>query len=146
MTILRDDTIPSLRRSPLFQGFTDAQLASMTERLSESVFRAGHVILKEDRQGMEFFLILDGTADVLVDGEVVATLGPNDFFGEVAALGEGAHTADVRATSQLRVVYLPNGALRAFLLDYPQLAVTLLHSMVRRLRTVVTSAPVPASG
>jgi CRP-like cAMP-binding protein len=144
MTVLRDNTIAHLRRSPLFQSFTDGQLAAMCERFSEGVFRAGHQILKEDRQGMEFFLILDGTAEVLVDGEVIATLAPDDFFGEVAALGEGTHTASVRATSQLRCLYLPNGALQGFLLDYPQLAVYLLHRMVRRFRTVVTSAAVPA--
>ena len=58
----------------------------------------------------------------------------------MAALGEGSHTASVRATSQLRCLYLPNGSLRRFLLAYPQLAVTLLHQVVRRFRTVITSA------
>jgi hypothetical protein len=41
---------------------------------------------------------------------------------EVAALREGVHTASVRTTSQLRSLYLPNGALHGFTLDYPELA------------------------
>jgi len=52
----------------------------------------------------------------------------------------------VRATSQLRCLYLPNGTLRSFLLEHPQLAVTLLHQVVRRFRSVVTSAAAPAAG
>jgi CRP/FNR family transcriptional regulator, cyclic AMP receptor protein len=140
MTVLRDDTIAYLRRSPLFQGVDDERLAAMCERFSEGVFRPGHLILEQGRPGMEFFLILDGTAEVLVDGRVIATLGADDFFGEVAALREGTHTASVRATSQLRCLYLSNGKLHGFLLDYPELAVTILHRVVRRLRTVVTSA------
>jgi CRP-like cAMP-binding protein len=140
MTVLRDDTIAHLRSSTLFQPFTDEQLAAMCNEFSEGVFRAGHLILKEGQPGMEFFLILEGTAEVLLDGEVIALLEPGDFFGEVAALGEGPHTASVRATDQLRCLYLPNGSLRRFLLKYPQLAVTLLHQVVRRFRTVITSA------
>ena len=146
MTVLRDDTIPHLRSSPLFQRFDDAELVAMCDDLCEGIFRPGHRILTQGTAGMEFFLILDGTAEVDVDGEVVATLEPGDFFGEVAALGEGVHTATVRATTQLRCLYLPNGTLRPFLLDHPQLAVTLLHQVVRRFRSVVTSAPVPAGG
>lgn len=146
MTVLRDDTLPHLKSSPLFQSFDDDELVTMCADLCEGVFRAGHRILAQGSQGMEFFLILDGNAEVDVDGEVVATLEAGDFFGEVAALGEGAHTATVRATSQLRCLYLPNGTLRTFLLEHPQLAVTLLHQVVRRFRSVVTSAPAPAAG
>ncbi len=101
MTVLRDDTIPHLQRSPLFTGFGEAELAAMCNDLSEGVYRPGHRILSQGGAGMEFFLILDGTAEVDVDGEVVATLEGGDFFGEVAALGEGAHTATVRATRSL---------------------------------------------
>ncbi len=146
MTVLRDDTLALLRRSPLFEGIPDARLAAICERFSEGVFRPGHLILEEGRPGLEFFLILDGTAEVLAGGELVATLGPDDFFGEVAALGEGEHTASVRATGQLRCLYLPNGALHGFLLDHPELAVTMLHRVVRRFRSVVTSAPVAVPG
>jgi CRP-like cAMP-binding protein len=145
MTVLRDDTLPHLQSSPLFQSFDDAELIAMCADLCEGVFRPGHRILRQGSAGMEFFLILDGTAEVEADGEVVATLQAGDFFGEVAALGEGVHTATVRATSQLRCLYLPNGTLRSFLLEHPQLAVTLLHQVVRRFRSVVTSAPVPAA-
>jgi len=144
MTVLRDDTMTHLQRSPLFQSIGDERLAAMCERFAEGVFRPGHLVLQQGAPGLEFFLILEGTADVLVNGDVVATLGPDDFFGEVAALREGTHTASVQATSQMRCLYLPNGALHGFLLDHPELAVTLLHRVVRRLRSVVTSAEVAA--
>jgi CRP-like cAMP-binding protein len=145
VTVLRDDTLDLLRLSVLFQGFSDEELLAMCDDMSEGVYRAGHRILKQGTAGMEFFYILDGTAEVDVDGELVATLKEGDFFGEVAALAQGVHTASVRATAPLRCLYLPNGSLQRFLLAHPQLAVTLLHQVVRRFRSVVSSAPVAAA-
>jgi CRP-like cAMP-binding protein len=89
--------------------------------------------------GPEFFIILDGTASVLIDDEVVATLGPGDFFGEVAALDGGPRTASVRAETQLRCVTLPVNGLRQFLLDHPVVAINLLPEIVRRFRNATTA-------
>ena len=52
MTVLRDDTIAYLRRSPLFQGIDDARLMTMCERFSEGVFRPCHLILEQGRPVM----------------------------------------------------------------------------------------------
>jgi CRP/FNR family transcriptional regulator, cyclic AMP receptor protein len=62
--------------------------------------------------GREFYVILGGDVSIAHDGELVNTLGPGDFFGEVAALDWGAgfgypRTASVTATTSLRLLVVP---------------------------------------
>ena len=145
MATARDDVVPTLENAPLFAGFDRATLRQIAERFDEQNFLANHRIVTGGMQGIEFFFILDGQASVVSDaGETVAQLGPGDFFGEIAALDDGPRTASVRALTALRCLGLPNGTFKQFLLDYPLFAVNMLHQIVRRFRTVVTSGSEPS--
>ncbi len=64
----------------------------------------GTVIIEQGEAGTKIFLIEDGAVSVEVDGEVLATLGPGEVFGEIAALRDRSRTATVRAID--RVVLL----------------------------------------
>jgi CRP-like cAMP-binding protein len=140
MGTVRDDVVPALERLPLFAGFSHKELAKLAERFDEQTFLPEHGVLTEGMTGMEFFIILEGTAEVIHDGAVIATLQPGDFFGEVAVLDGGPRTASVRALDRLRCLGLPNGAFRQLLLDYPLMAVNLLPQVIRRFRAVMTAA------
>src|SRR5258708_24006816 len=120
---VRDDVVPALERLPLFAGFDRKELTRLAERFDEQTSLPEHGVLTEGMTGMEFFIILDGTAEVIHDGTVIATLNPGDFFGEVAVLDGGPRTASVRALDRLRTLGLPNGSFRQVLLDYPLMAV-----------------------
>ena len=139
MATTREDVIPTLEKMPLFRDVSGRELRAVANRFDDATYLAGHGILTEGMTGPEFFIILDGTASVLIDDEVVATLGPGDFFGEVAALDGGPRTASVRAETQLRCVTLPVNGLRQFLLDHPVVAINLLPEIVRRFRNVTTA-------
>jgi CRP/FNR family cyclic AMP-dependent transcriptional regulator len=139
MATLREDVVPTLERSPLFRSLGRGQILDIAKRFDDATYLAGHGIVTEGMQGPEFFIILDGIAEVLLDERVIATLGPGDFFGEVAALDGGPRTASVKADTQLRCLTLPVGGLRPFLLDYPVVAVNLLPEIVRRFRSAQQS-------
>jgi CRP/FNR family transcriptional regulator, cyclic AMP receptor protein len=139
MATTREDVIPTLEKMPLFRDVSGRELRDVAARFDDATYLAGHGILTEGMTGPEFFIILDGTASVLIDDQVVATLGPGDFFGEVAALDGGPRTASVRAETQLRCVTLPVNGLRQFLLDHPVVAINLLPEIVRRFRNVTTA-------
>jgi CRP-like cAMP-binding protein len=139
MATTREDVIPTLEKMPLFRDVSGRELRDVAARFDDATYLAGHGILTEGMTGPEFFIILDGTASVLSDDQVVATLGPGDFFGEVAALDGGPRTASVRAETQLRCVTLPVNGLRQFLLDHPVVAINLLPEIVRRFRNVTTA-------
>ena len=139
MTTVREDVIPTLERMPLFRDVSQEELRDVTSRFDDATYLAGHGILTEGMQGPEFFIILDGKASVLIEGDVVASLGPGDFFGEVAALDGGSRTASVRAETQLRCLTLPVNQFRQFLLDHPLVAVNLLPEIVRRFRNATAA-------
>jgi len=140
MGTVRDDVVPALERLPLFAGFDRKELTRLAERFDEQTFLPEHGVLTEGMSGMEFFIILDGTAEVIHEGRTTARLQAGDFFGEVAVLDGGPRTASVRATSRLRTLGLPNGSFRQVLLDYPLMAVNLLPQVIRRFRAVMTTA------
>jgi CRP/FNR family cyclic AMP-dependent transcriptional regulator len=139
MSTTREDVIPTLERMPLFRGVPAKELQAIAAQFDDATYLADHGILTEGMAGPEFFIILDGSASVIIDDDVVATLGPGDFFGEVAALDGGPRTASVRAESQLRCVTLPVNGLRQFLLDHPIVAVNLVPEIARRFRNATAA-------
>jgi hypothetical protein len=72
----------------------------------------GDVVTYQGEYGDSFYVVEMGTLEVFVDGRQVRSLGPNDFFGEVALLADTTRTATVRATTDCRLWALPR---RAFL-------------------------------
>ncbi|HKX74119.1 MAG TPA: cyclic nucleotide-binding domain-containing protein [Acidimicrobiia bacterium] len=66
-------------------------------------FPPGESIVQQGARGSELFLILDGIAEVSIDGEVVALAGPGAILGERAALEGGIRTATVTAQTPVRV-------------------------------------------
>jgi CRP/FNR family cyclic AMP-dependent transcriptional regulator len=140
MATIRDDVIPTLERSSLFAGLSTDQIREALERFDDSTYLAGHGVLTEGLSGPDFFIILEGEADVIVEGRVVAHLGAGEFFGEVAALDGKQRTASIKATTRLRCLTLGDGTFRQFLIDNPVIAVNLLPEIVRRFRSVSAAA------
>jgi CRP/FNR family transcriptional regulator, cyclic AMP receptor protein len=79
------------------------QLAQWTDRVSVS---QGHELAREGEFAHEFFLIEDGIADVVQDGDKIATLGPGDFFGEIGLLETERRTASVVAASDMQLIVM----------------------------------------
>lgn len=140
MATVRDDVIPTLERSALFAGLSREQIRVAAERFDDATYLVGHGVLTEGRSGPDFFIILEGEADVVVEGQVVHHLRAGDFFGEVAALDGKQRTASIRATTRLRCLTLGDGSFREFLIANPIIAVNLLPEIVRRFRAVATNA------
>ncbi|MDX6521440.1 MAG: family transcriptional regulator, cyclic receptor protein [Gaiellales bacterium] len=66
----------------------------------------GHHLIRRDGFGYEFFVILDGNAEVM-DGDVhLADLKAGDFFGEIALIEQPRRSASVRATSPMRLMVM----------------------------------------
>ncbi|HEV3369944.1 MAG TPA: cyclic nucleotide-binding domain-containing protein, partial [Acidimicrobiales bacterium] len=124
-----------LRAVDQLRDCTEAQLGEVA-RLAERIqVGEGEVLAREGRIGREFFLILSGTVAVTQKGRRVNTLGPGDFFGELAALNPGPRTATVTALSELDVLIIGPRELTS-MADIPGFRDALLRSMAGRLRTM----------
>jgi CRP-like cAMP-binding protein len=134
-TLGRKATVERLRAVDQLRDCTEAQLEEVA-RLAERIqVGEGEALTREGRIGREFFLILAGTAAVTQKGRRVNTLGPGDFFGELAALNPGPRNATVTALSELDVLIIGPREFAA-MAEIPGFRDALLRSMASRLRTV----------
>jgi len=125
--------VDALRRLPRLRGLGDRDLGRLAEALDEAELQPGAVLTREGRVAQDWYLIVDGDADVTIRGEVVARLGPGEFVGEMALVSGGPRSATVRAATPMRVL---TGHKSVFtdLLDHAPVARTMLAHMTDRLR------------
>ncbi len=126
--------IDVLRRVPLFSGLGDRDLERLADRFQERSFREGAAVVEEGATGTSFFVIADGNATVSIGGELKASLGPGDYFGEMAIFDEGIRSASVTAATDLRSYFLTPWDFRPIVEQHPELAWKLLQNLARRLR------------
>lgn len=93
--------VESLRRVDLFAGLNRREVAQIARLFKERRFSRGETVTKEGSGGAAFFLIESGEATVSVGGKERSTLGPGDYFGEIALIDEGARTATITAADDL---------------------------------------------
>ena len=92
-----------LRGIELFSDCTNRQLAEIDGLMTEVAVPAGTALIREGRQGREFFIIREGSAVVTRDGDVIDGLDAGAFFGEVALLDRAPRTVSVTAVTDMRV-------------------------------------------
>lgn len=127
------DRLAQFRDLPLFAGCTPAELEDIDHLADEVHVPAGRTVIRQGDLGQEFALIISGEADVVKDGDVVATLGPGAYFGEVALLDSVTRTASVVAKSDLILQVLDRRGFNTLLDDQPRLARSLLKGLAHRL-------------
>lgn len=93
----------TLRKVPLFADLNDKELERVAGVMKERRFKAGDTLTEQGSSGVGFFVIEDGTADVTVDGEARRTIGPGEYFGEIALLSDSTRTrtATITATTDV---------------------------------------------
>jgi len=101
-----------LRAIPVFASLDDETLRGIATFATESSVPAGKHLVEEGDYAYEFMAIEEGEAEVLRGGERVATLGPGDFFGEIAVLEKTLRTASVVAMTPMRLVTLSHWDLK----------------------------------
>ncbi len=130
---MADPRVSQLRTVPLFAGCTEAELAFIASRVDEVDFPAGKVLCEKGTSGGDFFVILEGRAEVeLPTGR--RTMGPGEFFGEISLIDNGPRTATVRASTPMRCLVLSHPQLRDVLHQNADIAVKVLRAVTARLR------------
>jgi CRP/FNR family transcriptional regulator, cyclic AMP receptor protein len=95
--------VSQLKRAPLFADVPDEQLKKIAPWVKVDEFAEGKTVIKEGGYSNDFFIIDEGTAKVEREGEQLAELGPGDVVGEQGLLEKQERSANVVATSTLRV-------------------------------------------
>jgi CRP/FNR family transcriptional regulator len=94
-------SIDMLKHVPLFAGLDDRELEQIASSMRERRFKAGDSVTQEGTGGVGFFVVEEGEADVTVGGETRGTVGPGDYFGEIALINESPRTATLTARTDM---------------------------------------------
>jgi CRP/FNR family cyclic AMP-dependent transcriptional regulator len=137
----QDTKLSALARAPLFYGLSKKELAQLARMTEDVEVEAGKVLCKEGKLGREFFVIVEGEADVRRRGRKIDTLGPGDFFGEIALVEKTHRTATVTAATRLRFFVLTSQSFWSLLDHAPEVERKVLRALARR---VVASLETPA--
>jgi CRP/FNR family transcriptional regulator, cyclic AMP receptor protein len=121
-----------LRRIELFDGLSRRQRKLLALRADEVDVQPGTVLCGKGRTAHEFFVIEDGTARVVRDGQFLNELGPGEFFGEMGLIEDAPRNADVVAETPLTLMVLSAPAFRELEREAPKLARRLSRSVEER--------------
>ena len=126
-------TADDLAKVPIFSGLSAPVRAALAERLEVEEFATGTAIVTEGRAGYAFYVVAEGLASVLHDEQHVRELGPGDYFGEIAIMGDGRRTASVVAATPVVAWVLFGTVFRTLQMSDPEVAAALSEAMVVRL-------------
>jgi CRP-like cAMP-binding protein len=112
----------SLERVPLFAGLSHKEREKIARWADSVDLPAGRQLLEEGRLPHEFFVILEGEVEVTHEGERLATLGPGEFFGEIALIQHGRRTASVVSTTPSTLAVMSPASFAAMRREMPEVA------------------------
>jgi CRP-like cAMP-binding protein len=122
-----------LARVPMFSNCSSQQIEKLAEITEERDATPGQRIVGEGEPGDEFFVVADGAVQVTRGGNEVATLGPGDYFGELALLDPAPRDASVTATAPTNLFVLSRAAFGRALDEIAGLRDAMLRGMARRI-------------
>ena len=133
MRLGRDQKTELIRKVPLFSRCSRAELKEIAKLADEIDLPQDKEMTREGAPGREFFVLLEGTADVRKKGRKINTLGAGDFFGEISLVSRQPRTATVTATSPVRALVVTDYSFRHLLDESPQIKTKVMEAMAERL-------------
>jgi CRP/FNR family cyclic AMP-dependent transcriptional regulator len=126
--------IDLIKGVPLFSSASKQELAEIASLADEIDLPEGKMLIEEgDPRPREFFVLIDGTAEVERGGKKVASIGPGDFFGEMALISKVPRNATITTTSPVRALVITDRAFRQLLDHSPQIQIGVLSALAERI-------------
>ena len=127
-------SIDMLKKVPLFAGLDDKELQEIARSMRERRFKAGDTVTQEGAGGVGFFVVEEGQADVNVGGESKGSVGPGDYFGEIALINESPRTATLTARTDMLCYGMTPLDFRPLVETNSTIAWKLLTAMAEKMR------------
>ena len=125
----------ALAQVSLFSMLPKKELVRLARQAHDRTFPAGTVLtVEEEEGGATFGVIVEGRAVVSVHGRPARTLGPGDYFGEMALIDHSYRSATVTAETDMECLLFVAWVFRPFAMEHPETAWALLEAMVHRVR------------
>jgi CRP-like cAMP-binding protein len=128
-------TADDLAAISLFASLSESDRRVLAGWFDAQTAGAGVRLVGEGAAGYSFFVLVEGSAVVTSAGAELATLGPGDFFGEIAILGDGRRTATVTTTAPAKLLVMFGTEFRRLEQEHPEIAARVSAAMRERLAT-----------
>jgi CRP/FNR family transcriptional regulator, cyclic AMP receptor protein len=128
----RDHRAELLAKVPLFSGCSKRDLQKIAAISDELDFRRGKQLTRQGGPGREFFVLLEGSADVVRNDERINMLGAGDFFGEMALISQKPRSATVTTTTPVRALIITETNFRRLLRENPTISIKVLQAVADR--------------
>jgi CRP-like cAMP-binding protein len=122
-----------IKRVPLFEECSRKHLEEIATIADEIDLREGKELTKEGRPGREFFVLIEGDADVKKGSRRINRMAAGDFFGEIALVTRRPRTATVVATSPVRALVITDRSFRRLLERQPEIQNKVMSALAARL-------------
>ncbi len=138
---MSDAKVERLKRIPLFSKLGKRELERVAQLADEVDVLDGRALTAQGDRGDEFFLVIEGKVSVERDGRTVATLGPGDFFGEIALIDGRQRTATARADGNAHLLVLGHREFHSLLREIPGAQLAVLQALAERVRRLDPEQP-----
>jgi CRP/FNR family transcriptional regulator, cyclic AMP receptor protein len=124
----------ALRKVPLFADLDNNELEQIASSMRERRFETGDTVTQEGAGGVGFFVVEEGQADVSVGGESKGSIGPGDYFGEIALINESPRTATLTASTDMVCYGMTSWDFKPLVESNSAIAWKLLTAMAEKMR------------
>ena len=130
-----------LQNVPLFTGLNEEELANIEQHAVTRNFAKRTVLINEGDQTNSLYVVLTGKVKIYCGDEhgkeiIIATLGPGDYFGEVALIDDAERSASVMTLEDSSFLVISKEAFKAALSQYPEIAIRLIQEFTSRFRNM----------
>ncbi len=136
-----DEKLGLLKQTPLLAGLNQHDLEEVGRLADEVDAKAGKVLFRAGDQGSEFFVITDGKVRIEREGRVIATLGPGDFFGDIALVVERPRTATATIETDSQLLVVGHREFHSLMDRFPSIRISVLESIAIRLAELEADRP-----
>jgi CRP/FNR family cyclic AMP-dependent transcriptional regulator len=129
----------NLQTVELFSGLSDQQLDALLHGSRTRFFSKGTVVVHEGEPGQALFIIKSGSLKAYLNDDegkevVLSTLGPGEYFGELALIDHAARSASIAALETSELLQVPKEAFQELLEQHPEVVHTLIRNLVGQVR------------
>ena len=133
MRLHKDANVELIKGIPLFSKLSKKGLEDVAHIADELDLPNGKVMAAQGDRGREFFILLEGEANVTKNGESINTMGEGDFFGEIALVTKMPRTATVTAATDVRVLVITERDFGSLIKRSPEVGRGVAEALAERL-------------
>ncbi len=136
----RDQKLDLLRRIPLFSALNRRGVERLSMLAEEVDAAPGKVLMRQGEDGGDLMVIVRGRVAIDRDGSRLNTMGPGDFFGEIALVVGGPRTATATTEEPTTLLVVNHRDFHSMVEEFPDIAVQLLNTLAHRVRNLEPDA------